>query len=278
MTERWHVPLEQLDGYVTGGADAPTASSIEAHLVNCATCRDALAERSDPALVSNSWASIERTIDGHLNARIERAARRVGVGDREVRTLAPTVSLQAAWLAAALLALLGAAVVARRTGGAEEGLARLAFLTLAPLVPLAAVVAAISAASEPAPEVARVTPASRLRIGAIRAATAMLAAITAGLIASTALPGAWIDAVVWLIPALALSGLGALVAGRVEPTTAIGWLASMWAVTVIVAARLTADRLAAFRPGAQLLYLAIAVIAAAFIAARPDALALRSQP
>ncbi len=106
----------------------------------------------------------------------------------------------------------------------------------------------------------------------------MLAAIIVGLIASAALPGDWIDAVVWLLPALALSGLGALLAGRVAPATAIGWLGSAWVVTVTISARLTDDRLAAFRPGAQGLYVAIAAIAAVVIALRPDSLDLRSQP
>jgi hypothetical protein len=278
MTEHWHAPLEQLGDYLTDRLDKPTAASVEAHLMTCATCRDALAELSDTTLARDSWASIERAIDGELGSGIERAANRVGVSDREIRTLAPTLSLQISWLAATFLALLGAAVLARRTGGIEESLTRVAFLTVAPLAPLVAVVAALSAASEPAPEIARATPASRLRMGAVRAATVMLAAIAIGLIAAAVLPGDWLDAVVWLLPALALSGMGALFAGRVAPTTAIGWLGSAWVVTVVVAARLTHDRLAAFRPGAQWLYLALAVVAAASIALRPDSLDLRSHP
>jgi hypothetical protein len=246
--------------------------------MKCAACRSALAEQSDTTLARHSWSSIERAIDNGLGSRIERAASRVGVNDQEIRTLAPTLSLQIAWLAATLLALLGAAVLTRQAGGPEEALLRVAFLTIAPLAPLAAVVAALSAASEPAPEIARVTPASRLRMGAVRATTVMLAAIAIGLIASAVLPGDWLDAVVWLLPALALSGMGALFAGRVAPTTAIAWLGSTWVVTVVVAARLTDDRLAAFRPGAQAVYLALAAIAVVAIVRRPDSLDLRSQP
>ena len=163
--------------------------------------------------------------------------------------------------------------------GPDDGLARLAFLTIAPLAPLAAVVAALSAASEPAPEISRVTPASRLRIGAMRATTVMVAAIAAGPCSrrrccpadgSTRWSGCSLP---WRS-----AGSGALVAGRVAPGNAIGWLGSAWVVTVTVTARLTDDRLAAFRPGAQGLYLALAVVAAAAIAVRPDSLDLRSQP
>ncbi len=282
MTKPWHIPTAQLERYVAGDSDQPTAASVEAHLERCPTCRSALAELSDPALIGDSWMALEHALDCEPQSLLERVARRVarraGVGDWEIRTLAPTLSLQAAWLAAAFLALLVAAAMARRAGGPEEGLARLLFLTVAPLAPLTAVVAALGTASEAAPEVAQVMPASRLRIVAVRATTVMSAAIILGLIASAVLPGGWIEAVLWLLPALALSGLGALAGGRLAATTASAWLGSAWVVAVLVAARLTDDRLAAFRPGAQVVYLVIAVLAVAWIAVRPDSIDLRSRP
>ncbi len=155
MTGPWHVPPDQLADYLADRVDQPTASSVEAHLVRCEECRHALAAQFDATAVDDSWRSMERAIDDELGSRVQRAASRAGVSDRTLRTLAPTLSLQVAWLAATLLALLGAAVIARRTGGPDDGLARLAFLTIAPLAPLAAVVAALSAASEPAPEIAQ---------------------------------------------------------------------------------------------------------------------------
>ena len=189
MTGHWHIASGQLADYLADRVDQPTASSIEAHLVNCGECRQALATRFESSTVDDSWCSIERAIDDEPCSRVQRAANRAGVSDRTLRTLAPTLSLQVAWLAATSLALLGAAVIARRAGGPDDGLARLAFLTIVPLAPLAAVVVALSAASEPAPEIARVAPASRLRIGAMRATTVMVAAIVLGLAASSVLPG-----------------------------------------------------------------------------------------
>lgn len=278
MTEPWHVSAETLRAYLADLVDQPTASSVEAHLVGCERCRSELAVQSDATLMADSWASIERTIDCELGSRAERAATRAGLSDRAVRTLAPTLSLQLAWMAATLLALLAAAFISRWAGGPEDGPARMVFLIVAPLAPLAAVVAAISSASEPAPAIARAAPASRLRIGAVRATTVMVASVGVGLIASTVVPGGWIDAVVWLLPAAALSALGALGAGRVAPAVAVGWLGAAWVVTVGVAARLSHDHLAAFRPGAQVLYLAVSLIAVAAIVLRPDSLDLRSRP
>ncbi len=276
MTDHWHIPAEQLGNYLDDRVDAATAASVEAHLVACPTCREALAERCDPAVVGASWSALECAIDVNLDSKVQRAARRAGVSDRDIRTLAPTLLSQSTFLAAAFLGLLVAAAIARRTGGPEEGLARLLFLIVAPLAPLTAVVASVGAASEVAAEVARVTPASRLRLVAVRATTVTAAAIALGLIASAVLPGRWIEAVLWLLPALALSGLGALAGGRLAPATAVAGLGSAWVVAVIVAARVTDDRLAAFRPGAQVVYLAVAVLAVSWIALRPHSIELRS--
>ncbi len=276
MPGTWHLPDDQLDGYLVDHVDDPTAASIESHLIGCAACRDAIAQRSEPAIAAQSWAMIERAIDSEPASSVERLGRRIGIPDRTVRALAPTLSSQVAWLLASGLALLCAAVIARRSSGLDFALAELAFLTIAPLAPLAAVVAALSTAAEPAPEVVTATPASRLRIGALRAGTAMAAAIAVGLTASLVLPGQWISAIVWLLPAVALCGLGALTASRWAPEVTVGVLGSAWVLTVVVAARLAHDRLAAFRPGAQLTYLAISAIAAALIAVQHNSLDARS--
>jgi hypothetical protein len=273
-TTAWHVPPRQFDAYLAERVDAPIAASIEAHLIACAQCRSALAERSDPIVAAASWAAIEIAVDAEPVSLVERLGARLGIADRDIRTLAPTLPQQAAWWAATFLALLAAATMARGAGGTDAVLARLVFLTLAPVGPLAAVVTALGTASEPAGEIARTTPASRLRIGALRAATALTVALAMGLAASLVLPGPWLEAMAWLLPGLALSALGAFVAGRASQTVAVGTLSATWIALVLVAARLADDRLAAFRPGPQLAYLIIALVAAALLAVRDDSLHL----
>jgi hypothetical protein len=278
MAERWHVPAAQIGDYLTDRLDQPTASSVEAHLLGCPACREAVARRSDPASLAASWESLERAVDDRDRSWVVRVGRRAGLSDRDARTLAPTASLKAGWPAATLMALLASAALARRAGGAEEAMARLVFLTIAPLAPLAAVVAALGAASEPAPEISRAAPASRLRIGAVRALVVLTGAVGVGALASVVVPGDLLDAVVWLLPALAVSGLGALVAGRWPFAAAVAWPAATWVVTVAVVARMTGDRLGAFRPGAQVAYLAVAVAVALAIALRPHSLDLGGTP
>lgn len=274
-TTDWHVPAPQMAAYLAVRVDHATAASIESHLITCHRCRGDLAERSDRAVLGASWASIESALDAELTSRVERLGRRLGVADRDIRTLAPTLPQQAAWWAATLVALLCAAGMARRVGWSEDALSRLVFLTLAPLGPLVAVVAALGTASEPAPEISLATPASRLRIGALRAMTALTVALAAGLSASLVLPGPWAEAVAWLLPALALSGLGATVAGRARPTVVAGSLGAAWIVLVVLGGQAADDRLAAFRLGPQLAYLIVAGIAAAFLAFTNDSLELR---
>ena len=47
MTGHWHIASGQLADYLADRVDQPTASSIEAHLINCGECRQALATRFD---------------------------------------------------------------------------------------------------------------------------------------------------------------------------------------------------------------------------------------
>ena len=171
----WHVPSDQIAAYLGDAVDGATGGVDRG-------ARDRVRR-----LPKGGRRAIGRPCDGPILDRdragdrsrgplpLELVAARIGVSDRAMRTLAPTLPLQLAWLLATFVALLCAAGLAHRLPGPEGMLARTAFLTIAPLAPLAAVVAALGGASEPVPEIAATTPASRLRIGAVRAATVMLA-------------------------------------------------------------------------------------------------------
>ncbi len=271
----WHVPPERISAYLEDRVDVPTAASIEAHVLSCGPCRDAVGAKSEPAITSSSWAALERRIDAELTAPVERLAVRIGIPRRDARLLAPTRGLRLSWLLAMTLSLVCAAWLARQSDQLDSTITRLFFLTLAPLAPLVAVVTALSSASEPAPDIARATSASRLRIGAVRAVSVMLASIGIGLTVSLMLPGDWIRGVVWLCPALALSALGALAAPRIQPAHAVGSLGGGWVSFVVLGSYLADDRLAAFRPGLQLVYLSLAAVVVIAMALRPMSLDFR---
>jgi len=278
MTAPWHVSPTQIDAYLADRVDQVTASSIEAHLLACATCREAVAERRPVPELAASWARIEALIDDAPVSLGERLGARVGVPSHVVRLLAPTNALRGLWVAAGAAAFLAAAVLARGGFGVTGQLGRVIFLTVAPLIPLAAVSSTLGAASEPAAELARVAPMSRLRIGALRAGTALVFTVMFGLVASMIVPGPWIRAVAWLCPALALSGLAAALAGRVVSTVAVGVVGAAWVGLVTVAAIISSDGLAAFRAAPQVAYLAVAVVAGAVVVASPSNFDLRRIP
>lgn len=278
MTAQWHVSPIQTDAYVADRVDQVTASSIEAHLLACATCRDAIAERQPVPDLAASWARIEARIDDAPVSLGERLGARIGVPSHVVRLLAPTNALRGHWVVAGAAAFLAGAALARGGFGVSGQLGRVIFLTLAPLIPLAAVSSTLGAAPEPAAELTQTAPISRLRIGALRAGAVLVVTIAFGLMASTVAPGPWIEAVAWLCPALALSGLAAALAGRAGSNVAIGAVGAGWVGLVTVAAVVTSDRLAAFRTSPQVAYLAVAVVAAAVVAMSPTSQDLRRLP
>jgi hypothetical protein len=278
----WHVPTGDLDAYLDDRLGEVTTASVEAHLLACDRCRRSLATRSasrpsDVRSGEASWTAIERRIDEDTSSRAQKALSAVGLAPHDARIIAPTRPSALAWLLATSAALACAAWLARAEIGATPSLARTGFLTIAPLAPLVAVVLALGTSALPVPEISAATPVSRLRIAALRAATALTVSIAVGVAISTVMPGAWTEGVAWLAPGLALSGLGALVANRAPATVAVTGLAALWVGLVGVAAAVSGDRLAAFRAAPQWWYLAVAVLCAVLIARRPSIMELEAR-
>ncbi len=265
----WHIVSDQMDAYLDGRVDSPTAASIEAHLVACADCRARLARRTPVPVLTSSWQALEKRIDADPAGGTARMLRRAGLGERHVRLLAPTVPLRLAWLGAVVLALgSGATLVRDHPGSTSLGL--LVFLTLAAVVPLAAVAAALSAASEPAPEVAIAAPISPVQVLGLRAGSALTATVAITLAAGALVPGPWAEAALWLLPSLAMCALTTALAGRLGPVRAATVVGVVWVCSVTVWVAATHDRLAPFRIGPQLAYLTFAAIGGALVIRHPD--------
>lgn len=203
----WHIVGEQMDAYLNGRVDAPTAASVEAHLVACADCRGLLAKRTPSPMLASSWEALEERIDAEPTGATSRLLHRIGLNDRHLRLLAPTLPLQMAWLSTTALAMGTAALLVNLTpvGASPHGasLGLLAYLTLAAIVPLTAVAASL-AASEPAPEVAAAAPISPVHVMGLRASAVLAATVAIALAAGTLVPGPWIEAALWLLPSLAM--------------------------------------------------------------------------
>src|SRR5258706_195557 len=98
MTDtNWHAPAALLARFTDDPRtiDPMTASSIEAHLVDCAECRRQLTAAADPALVAGSWAALADRIDAPRATLVERLLHRLGMTSGVARLLAATPALQA---------------------------------------------------------------------------------------------------------------------------------------------------------------------------------------
>lgn len=272
MTQsEWHASPALLARFVAdpGAMDDMTASSIEAHLIACAGCRQQVAAEADPTAAAKSWDAIADRIDRPKVRLLERSLRRFGLGSGFARLLAATPALQAAGLASIAVVAIGAAILSRTADATGP------FLVLAPLAPLAAVAASFAPAADPAGEASAATPLHGAGL-VVRRALAVLVVSFGLLVASSlALPDLDAGAVRWVLPALALA-LGALALGtwvRVEVAVAMlgaGWLVAVYAAWWLAGFDAPVVDVATFAAAGQLAALTLAVVAAAAAAVRRD--------
>jgi hypothetical protein len=272
MTDaHWHVPQALLARVAedSNAVDDITAASIDAHLLACAECRQALTAAAAPALAATSWAAVADRIDQPRTTVLERLLRRLGMGSGTTRLLAATPALQAAGLVAVAVVAVTAGVLSRTAGA--DGI----FLVLAPLVPLGAVAASFASAADPAGEAGVGTPLHGAGL-VLRRASAILA-VNLGLLgaAALALPDLGPSAAAWVLPALALA-LGALALGtwmRAEvavATLASGWLLTVWALWWSAGHDIAVADSATFAATGQVAALAATAAAVVVLVARRD--------
>lgn len=273
----WHANESLLRDYVGGGIEAARASSVEAHLLACAGCRQTLghlARRDDGAdRLDRLWAGVVDGVDAGSVRRgvVERLLHRVGVPDDVARLLGATPSLRLSWVSAVVLAL-GFAVMA---SAADPGLVPV-FLAMAPLAPIAGVAVAFGPDADPAYEVAMAAPTTAVRLLVVRALAVLAVTVAVAVPLSLALPGLdWLT-VGWVLPALGLTATSLALASvtTVERSTAL--VTGTWLVAVVVSADVADDRLAAFRPTGQALCAAALGGAALVLHRRRDAFETRS--
>lgn len=267
----WHATPELLASYARGEADHPTASSLEAHVIGCAACQGGLAALADRERGERVWGEIRAMLDAPRRGPIESLLARLGVSDHRARLLAATPSLSTSWLLAVALSL-GFATIAGQQG--ERGV--LVFLVLAVLLPLAGVAAAYGPGIDPTYEVGVVAPISGFHLVLVRAAAVLATTATLAGLAALTLPHVGWTAAAWLVPSLALTVLSLALATYLAPLVAAGSIALGWSVIVATTAWSTDDRLVAFGPRAQIMFLILLAAATLIVARRRDSFDLGS--
>ncbi len=239
MTEAaWHLDADQVERYADLALLPSARASLEAHLQSCATCHGLVADseaatRLAPRL-DRTWAATVDRIDAPRRRWLHRLAAAVGVPDHLARLVAISGAFRAAWLASIAAAVTAGIMVDRGEIGPVP------FLLLAPLVPVVGVAAAYGGSSRVndcrAWELP--TPFGELRLVLLRtsAVTATSVAVLGAL--SPFLPTVGLEAVAWLVPALALAAATLALTTRVAPEQAATGVALGWLTTVATAALL----------------------------------------
>lgn len=191
MSATWHAEPAVLESYAAEDLDDVRASSLEAHLLACGHCREALAPMVPDRRLDAIWRGIETAVVAPRPGVVERTLLRLGVHEHVARLLSATPSLRLSWLLAEGFALVSAALAAQNAAGTRAGGPTLfLFLVLAALAPVAGVAAAFGPGVDPAYEVGIASPMRSDRLLFIRATAVLAASIAIGALASIALP-AW---------------------------------------------------------------------------------------
>lgn len=271
MSHNPHLLPDQLHRYASdpSGVDPVGASSIEAHLVGCASCRASLNTAVDRQFLRASWEAVADRVDQPNRSVFERFLLRAGVSDSSARLLAATPTLRVAATTALVLVIV-AAMVAPRTPGLSAHL-----LALAPLVPLGVVALAFATTTEPVGEVAIATPIHGLALVVRRSVVVAVVAFAALGAVDVAAGGSEVPRAVWVLPSFALTaGVLALATWvRVEVATvalAGGWIAIVWPIRLIVDRRADVGASVAFAIEGQIVALCIGLVCIAVLWVRRD--------
>jgi Putative zinc-finger len=268
MTTGWHLDQKLVHRYADGETNGVLAASVEAHLVACGDCRRLLAPAVDPRRLDAVWIEIADTVDTPRSGPLERLLHLSGVRPDTARLLAATPSLRIPWLAAVAGVFAFAALAA---GLAPQG--RLLFLTVAPLAPVAGVALAFGRAGDPTYEIGVATPYSGFRLLMVRTVAVLATTIGVALTAALLIAGPGRLAVIWLLPALALTTTTLALAERVEPVHAATAVGVIWLAAAVATWLVRAEQLALFGPAAQLTFLALALFTSFAVFRRRDRLA-----
>jgi hypothetical protein len=280
----WHADTVTLKRYFDGDLSEAYSCSVEAHMLECGSCRGALAGIAAAGAADNheqTWGRVLDVVDRPTSSRVTRIFTR-WFPEHVVRLVAAAPELRDSACGAGL-ALLGVAVVVANLRGGAGGTA--VFLVTAPVVPLVGVALAYAYPDDLCGEIASVVPYSRFRLLLMRTAAVAGLTIPVVLLLGLALPvDVWV-ALLWLAPALALCALTLALSTVADARLVAAVLTGLWVVATnptLRAARLHLDpqqlveRSAVFQPTGQMLLLCVAVLAVSASAIRRSSFEMRS--
>ena len=220
----WHADRTLLAGYRDSTLSGVACSSVEAHLLACAQCRDEVTQIMPAGELEATWEEIVTTIALPRVGWLERTMRRFGVAEPLARLVGVTPSLQRSWLAGVMITVLLAVLVSHLAAGGNAAL----FMIVAPLLPVAGIAVAFGPGVDPTYELLVAAPVRNFDVLVARAVAVLATTVPITAVASAALPVAGWEAVAWLLPALALTALTVAAGSWVVPWKAAVVLGGLW--------------------------------------------------
>ncbi|XVV08440.1 hypothetical protein ACQP2X_26720 [Actinoplanes sp. CA-131856] len=274
----WHLRSDTIDAYLARQLTDAYAASAEAHLLDCAACRAALAARGqrDGSLRrrhGDSMALILDRIDRPHPRVLERILTGLGISAGLAKLTAGAPRLRHSWLAAGLAVLTVAVVMAHLRSGA---LGVVMFVVSAPVAPVLGIAFTYGRWSDPGGKVAAVAPFPALLLLLLRTVVVLASWLPVAALLSVALPAHGRVVLLWFVPALALTSLTVALSSLVGTAYAAIAVTTTWLVLAATTVRGTRGAAAdvwlqhspLFRPTGQVILAVLAVAGLAFTVAR----------
>ena len=269
----WHLHDDSITAYLGGALHDAHAASVEAHLLACPTCRATLAAHAEPRTHAATWDRLADRIDEPRTTLTERLLHAAGVPRHLARLTAGAPTLRRAWLTAGT-AVLAVALLASRLGPTPAG--TVLFLITAAVAPALGIALTYGPRTDPAGELTRTAafPAGRLLL--LRTLIVLAGWTPVAALLAAALPRHAGAALLWLLPALALSAVTVALAEHIDPGRAAALVTAGWLLLTAPALRGPRygsttdwlDRSPAFGTAGQLACAALAAAAALVLARR----------
>ncbi|HYJ67064.1 MAG TPA: hypothetical protein VEX15_05315 [Nocardioidaceae bacterium] len=223
---------------------------------------------ADARALARAWAGISLQVARPPLPRRWAGVVRAGVPGRDVAILRASSGLHRPWVAAISAALVCAFLSSSLPDHQDR-----VFLLLAPLIPVLAVAMAYDL-TDPMRELETSTPVSKFRIALLRASKPLAVAVPVTTAIGIVVPGLGGLAFVWLMPGLCLTVTMLLLLTWWTAWVTAGALAAGWSLVfgALVQQR-SLDQLDS--SGAQLVFAAIAVVAAAALIVRTKSIRLQ---